>query len=117
MRSVEEENSASDNEDTAALLWADTPRAIALTRVAVRAVDRLVERSRSSTVQPQLAMALIASSQSAQRAPVMLVEATHLLADRFSRLPPPDAAIYETTAEQSSQPEGNREYSPREPFE
>jgi hypothetical protein len=57
-------------------------RAVGLLRVAVGAGDRLAGRCRSSTFHPELAMGLIETSQSAQRALVMLAQAKQLLADR-----------------------------------
>jgi hypothetical protein len=112
-----EGNSASNSEDILALLWADTLRAIAVTRVVVREVDRLIGRSRSSSAQLELSMALIESSQSAQRALVMLVEATQLLAERFCWPPPPDARIYRATPDQAFRPEGTEGARTREPFD
>jgi hypothetical protein len=79
------------NEDPAGRTWADTARAVALLRLAVRALDRLVGRCGPGTLHPELAMAVIESSQSARRALVTLAEARQLLADRFRRLPLPDA--------------------------
>ena len=73
------------NEDTANRTCADVVRAVALLRLAVRAVDRLAENSFANTVHPELAMALIESSQSAQRALVILAEADQLLAERVYR--------------------------------
>jgi hypothetical protein len=78
------------NEDIASETGADVARAVVLLRVAARAVDRLAESSREITIHPQLGMALIESSQSAQRALVMLTEAKQLLADRDPRLSVPD---------------------------
>jgi hypothetical protein len=66
-------------ENEAGRSWADMVRAAAVLRVAVSAVDRLVRRFGSTALDPELAMALIESSQSAQRALVMLTEARQLL--------------------------------------
>jgi hypothetical protein len=109
--------SASNNEDTPALLRAGTLRAIAGARVVARDVDRLVGRSRSSTVQPELSIALIESSQSAQRALVMLMEARQLLDEGFCWLPCPDAGTYGATPEQAFRPEEPENARTREPFD
>ena len=79
-----------NQDEVPARAWADMARASALLRAVVSAVDRLIGRCLSNTIHPELAMALIESSQSAQRALVMLAEARLLLADR-SPLPLLDA--------------------------
>ena len=84
-------------------------RAVVALRVAVRAVDRLVSGSRSTALDPQLAMTLIESSQSAQRALVMLSEARQLLADRFARLSFEGAVTGGTAADPGQHGEGASE--------
>ena len=79
-------NDHSTCENEAGRNWADMVRAAAVLRVAVSAVDRLVRRSGATASDPELAMALIESSQSAQRALVMLTEARQLLAGHCARL-------------------------------
>jgi hypothetical protein len=79
-------NDDSTCENEAGRSWVDMVQAAAVLRVAVSAVDRLVRRSGSTAPDPELAMALIESSQSAQRALVMLTEARQLLAGHCRRL-------------------------------
>ena len=86
------------NEEVVGRTWADTVRAVVLLRLAIGALDRLVGRSGAGALHPELAMALIDSSQSAHRALVTLGEARQLLAEHFRWLPLPDAVSYGANA-------------------
>jgi len=101
--------SESAYEDAAGPTAADMVRASAVLRVAVSAVDCLVRSSGSTALDPELAMALIESSQSAQRAMVMLAEARQLLADRFPQLSLLGAVTDGTAVEPRSRGEGASE--------
>ena len=101
--------SESAHEDAAVRAWEDMVRAAGVLRLAVSAVDRLLRRSPSTALDPELSMALIESSQSAQRALVMVSEAKHLLADRFPRLGLQHTVTDGSTAEPGSRGEGNSE--------
>jgi hypothetical protein len=79
-------NVGSTYENEADRSWADMVRVAAVQRVAVSAIDRLVGRFGLTASDSELEMALIESSQSAQRALIMVAEASQLLADRFPRL-------------------------------
>jgi hypothetical protein len=96
-------------ENEAGRSWADMVRAAAVLRVAVSAVDRLVRRFGSTGPDPELAMALIESSQSAQRALVMLTEARQLLAGRYARLSFEDAVTDIVTAASGHEGRANSE--------
>ena len=71
------------NEEVAGRTWADTIRAVVLLRLAIGAIDRLVGPSGAGALHPELAVALIDSSRSAQRALLTLGEARQLLAEHF----------------------------------
>lgn len=96
-------------EHLAARAWADMVRAADMLRAAVNGVGRLVRRTHPTALDPDLVMALIESTQSAQRALVMVSEARHLLADRFPRLSLQSTVTDWTAAEPGSRREGNSE--------
>ena len=72
---------ATTNEDLVVRTWRDVLRAIAFLRAASKSIDQLVREPAPTVSHGQLDVALIETSQSAQRALVMLTEARELLAD------------------------------------
>jgi hypothetical protein len=70
---------------TMAASWRDILQTFAYFRAAASTIDRLLQHSGSSSTHPQLAMALIETSQAAHQALVMLAEARELLSDLSAR--------------------------------